>query len=184
MIEHGIIPRLDLDRRTINRVTPASRVGLLTALDVCGALQIFDKILRRDILSRPKLLRSGVDAGGTCEHFAFEKVVNARRKNHPVVNQNSRAQDDDEHRWNGDVRPRQKSQEPPAETSFRFSVTNDLGRRLRDASHNARVVNVWWPPQWHSKSRGRSVWRRAVSSDAKRLGWYCLETIDRVYCMG
>jgi len=37
---------------------------------------------------------------------------------------------------------------------------------------------VWWPPLWHGKSRGRSVWRRAVSSDAKRLGWYCLETIE------
>src|SRR5689334_12499393 len=31
MIEHGIVTRLDLDRRTVDCVTPASRVGLLTA---------------------------------------------------------------------------------------------------------------------------------------------------------
>src|SRR5262249_18086075 len=117
------------------------------------------------------------------ENFAFQQVVDARGKDHPVVNQNRRAEDDGNDGWNGDVRPCEESEQTPAKASLRLFVTNYFWRWLRYAPNNARDRFVWWPPHWHSKSRGRSVWRRAVSSDAKRLGWYCLETIEPVYCI-
>src|SRR5262249_27241490 len=102
----------------------------------------------------------------------------------PVVNQHRRAENDGDSGWNRDVRSCQEPEQTPAKTSFGFLVPNHLWRRLRYAPNDARVIFLWWPPQGHGKSRGASVWRRAVSSDAKRLDWYCLETIVPVYCIG
>ncbi len=63
VVDHRILARIDLDRRTIHAIAPARAFALLAARDVTRALQISDEIVLRKRLAGANLFRRCIDAG-------------------------------------------------------------------------------------------------------------------------
>src|SRR5262249_50264343 len=87
VVNYRIRTWINLERRGSDCISSSGAFSLLTALDVSGALQIRNQILLREILTGANLFRRRVDSRRARKHLSFQKIVDARREDDPVINE-------------------------------------------------------------------------------------------------
>jgi hypothetical protein len=117
--------RLDFQRCSVYRITTTRLVCLLRLLDVARALQKVNHVGLRNRFVDTELFRSGVDAGGACEDFTGEQVIDATGKNRPVVDQDTEYYGGDKHEGDQYRRTEQSPQHSSGKARPRFHVRHD-----------------------------------------------------------